>query len=84
VLVREMVQATAPVPALGTGFATPPGPRGGATALYNHTDPERVERIVGEHIVGGRIVREFVERPGDPPAVQYSPSPASTTKDSDP
>lgn len=82
VLVREIVQA--PAPALGTGFATPPGPRGGATALYNHTDPERVERIVVEHIVGGRIVREFVERPGDPSAVQFSPSPASTTKDSDP
>jgi (2Fe-2S) ferredoxin len=84
VLVREVTRVVAPAPALGTGFATPPGPRGGATALYNHTDPERVERIVTEHVVGGRIVREFIERPGDPASVQYNPSPASTTKDPEP
>jgi (2Fe-2S) ferredoxin len=83
VLVREVGQVAGPGPALGTGFATPPGPRG-TTALYNHTDPERVERIVVEHVVGGRIIREFVERPGDPASIQYSASPASTTKDSDP
>jgi (2Fe-2S) ferredoxin len=82
VLVRELVRAAAPAPALGTGFATPPGPRG-ATALYNHTDPERVERIVSEHIVGGRIVRELVERPGDAASVQYIVSPALTTKDTE-
>ncbi|HSK02448.1 MAG TPA: (2Fe-2S) ferredoxin domain-containing protein [Kofleriaceae bacterium] len=80
VLVREMTAAAAPAPALGTGFATPPGPRG-ATALYNHTDPERVERIVTEHVVGGRIVRELVEKPGDSTAVRYSVPLASTTKD---
>lgn len=82
VLVREMA-AAAPVPALGTGFATPPGPRG-TTALYNHTDPERVDRIVAEHVVGGRIVRELVERPGDPPSIEYIVPHALTPKDSEP
>lgn len=83
VLVREMTPpAAAPTPSLGTGFATPPGPRGGATALYNHTDPERVERIVVEHIVGGRIVREFVEKPGDSSSVRYS-VPLAATKDTE-
>jgi (2Fe-2S) ferredoxin len=81
VLVREMVgEAKAASPSLGTGFATPPGPRG-ATALYNHTDPERVDRIVGEHVVNGRIVREYVERPGDQSSIRYSVPLASTTKD---
>jgi (2Fe-2S) ferredoxin len=81
VLVREVVdESTKPAPTLGTGFATPPSPRG-ATALYNHTDPERVERIVAEHVVGGRIVREYVERPGDAASVRYSVPLASTTKD---
>ncbi|HWO21236.1 MAG TPA: hypothetical protein VNO30_20850 [Kofleriaceae bacterium] len=81
VLVREMVgESKAAPPSLGTGFATPPSPRG-ATALYNHTDPERVDRIVGEHVVNGRIVREYVERPGDQSSVRYSVPLASTTKD---
>ena len=80
VLVRELV--TAPAPALGTGFATPPGPRG-ATALYNHIDPERVDRIVTEHVVGGRIVRELIERPAPTASVPVSVPVASTTKDSD-
>jgi (2Fe-2S) ferredoxin len=81
VLVREVVSpAAAPVPSLGTGFATPPAPRG-TTALYNHTDPERVERIVVEHIIGGRIVRELVEKPGDSTSVRYSAPLAATTKD---
>ncbi len=61
VLVRELVAATAP--SLGTGFATAPGPRG-ATALYNRVDSTRVERVVVLHVVGGQIVREFIERPG--------------------
>lgn len=61
VLVREMTNDTAP--ALGTGFATVPGPRG-ATALYNRMERSKVERVVKEHVVGGQIVREFVERPG--------------------
>lgn len=83
VLVRELVDGAARAPALGTGFATAPGPRG-QTALYNHVDPERVERIVAEHIVGGRIVRELVERPGEPASVRYSEPVAPSTKDSDP
>jgi (2Fe-2S) ferredoxin len=61
VLVRELT-ADAP-PALGTGFATAPGPRG-ATALYNRMERSKVDRVVREHILGGQIVREFVERPG--------------------
>jgi (2Fe-2S) ferredoxin len=61
VLVRELVAETAP--SLGTGFATAPGPRG-ATALYNRIDSTRVERVVVLHVVGGQIVREYIERPG--------------------
>ena len=60
VLVREIV---ADHPGLGTGFATLPGPRG-VTALYNRIDAARVERVVAQHVIGGQIVREFVERPG--------------------
>jgi (2Fe-2S) ferredoxin len=81
VLVREVVTATAG-PALGTGFATAPGPRG-TTALYNHVDPERVDRIVTEHVVGGRIAREYVERPGDAGQPPYSVPIASTPKDTE-
>ena len=40
-----------------------PGPRG-ATALYNRMDRTRVEHVVVEHVIGGQIVREFIERPG--------------------
>lgn len=61
VLVRELVEASGPT--LGTGFATLPGPRG-VTALYNHTDAERAERIVNEHVCQGRIVREYIEPAG--------------------
>ena len=61
VLVRETSNETAPL--LGTGFATVPGPRG-ATALYNRMEPSKVERVVKEHVVGGQIVRDFIERPG--------------------
>jgi (2Fe-2S) ferredoxin len=61
VLVRELVEREAP--ALGSGFATLPGPRG-TTALYNRMDASRVERVVVQHVVGGQIVREYVERPG--------------------
>jgi (2Fe-2S) ferredoxin len=79
-LVRELVEA-ATTPSLGSGFATAPGPRG-ATALYNHLDAERVDRVVAEHIVGGKIARDLVERPGDTPSVRYSVPVAS--KDSEP
>ena len=61
VLVREIVADQQP--GLGTGFATLPGPRG-VTALYNRVDAERVERVVTQHVIGGQVVREFVERPG--------------------
>jgi len=62
VLVRELV-SDQPGPTLGTGFATLPGPRG-VTALYNRMDATRIERVVIQHVVGGQIIREFIERPG--------------------
>lgn len=72
VLVREIVTGHA-LPALGSGFATLPGPRG-ATALYNRVDTKRVVHVVAEHVMGGQIVREYIERPGihpsDPVAVR--------------
>jgi (2Fe-2S) ferredoxin len=78
VLVREIL-TSAPMPTLGSGFATLPGPRG-ATALYNRIDPQRAAHIVANHVMGGQIVREYIERPGihpsDPVAVR--------TKDSEP
>ena len=74
VLVREIVTEQ---PALGTGFATLPGPRG-ATALYNHMDAARVERVVVQHVIGGQIVRELIERPG----ILHSVPLGSRTKDS--
>ena len=74
VLVRELVAQ--PGPSLGTGFATAPGPRG-ATALYNRIDPTRVERVVVLHVVGGQIVREYIERPG----ILQSQPVGSTQKD---
>lgn len=61
VLVRQLM-APPQGPRFGTGFATVPGPRG-ATALYNGVDAEKAERIVTEHIVGGRIIRELIEVP---------------------
>jgi (2Fe-2S) ferredoxin len=62
VLVREVVTVQQP-PALGTGFATLPGPRG-STALYNRMDAARSERVVAQHVCGGQIVRELIEPPG--------------------
>jgi (2Fe-2S) ferredoxin len=61
VLVRQLM-APPEGPRFGTGFATVPGPRG-ATALYNGVDAEKAERIVNEHVVGGRIIRELIEMP---------------------
>ena len=75
VLVREIV--TEQAPGLGTGFATLPGPRG-VTALYNRIDAERVERVVTQHVIGGQVVREFIERPG----ILHSVPVGSRTKDS--
>lgn len=76
VLVREILTVE-PMPALGSGFATLPGPRG-ATALYNRMDSQRAARVVAEHVMGGQIVREYIERPGihpsDPVAVRTKDS----------
>ena len=66
VLVREILTGDA-APALGSGFATLPGPRG-TTALYNRVDRQRVVHVVAEHVMGGRIVRDYVERPGIHPS----------------
>jgi (2Fe-2S) ferredoxin len=77
ILVREIIP-TAPMPMLGSGFATLPGPRG-ATALYNHMDAPRVERVIADHVVKGQIVREYIERPGIHPS-----DPVVRTKDTEP
>jgi (2Fe-2S) ferredoxin len=41
-------------------------------------DAPRVEHVVAEHVVGGQIVREYIERPGihpsDPVAVRTKDS----------
>jgi (2Fe-2S) ferredoxin len=74
VLVRELVSEE---PKLGSGFATLPGPRG-VTALYNRMDAGRVERVIVQHVIGGQIIREFIERPG---ILQSTPV-GSRTKDS--
>lgn len=74
VLVRELVAE--PPTGLGTGFASMPGPRG-VTALYNRVDVDRAGRVVEQHVVGGQIVREYVERPSF-----LQSSPARTQKDS--
>jgi len=66
VLVREILSGEA-APTLGSGFATLPGPRG-ATALYNRVDTERVAHVVTEHVIGGNIVRSYIERPGIHPS----------------
>jgi (2Fe-2S) ferredoxin len=79
VLVREIL--TAAPPALGSGFATAPGPKG-STALYNRIDSARVERIVTQHVVNGQVVRELIERPGIHPLEPLGSTP--TAKDSDP
>jgi len=76
VLVREIL-TTEPAGMLGSGFATLPGPRG-ATALYNRVDPQRVAHLVAEHVVGGQIVREYIERPG----IHLSDPVVARTKDS--
>ncbi len=76
VLVRELVPPD-PSQTIGVGLATLPGPRG-LTALYNHIDRERVERVVTLHVVAGQIVREYIERPGIHPLEPL----ASRSKDS--
>jgi len=78
VLVREILTCEA-APTLGTGFATLPGPRG-TTALYNRVDGQRVERVVSAHVMGGQIVREYIERPG----VHPNDPVAARTKDTEP
>jgi (2Fe-2S) ferredoxin len=75
VLVRELIEP-APGAIVSAGFATLPGPRG-ATALYNRIDSTRAPRIVREHVIGGEIVRDFIERPGIHPHDLV----ASTTKE---
>ena len=61
-MVREILTAE-PGALTTSGFATLPGPRG-VTALYNRFDATRVEPVIVQHVQGGQIVREFIERPG--------------------
>jgi (2Fe-2S) ferredoxin len=76
VLVREILTQE-PATKFGSGLATLPGPRG-ATALYNRVDTQRVEHVVADHVIGGQIVRAYVERPGIHPNDPVS----ARTKDS--
>ena len=76
VLVREILTME-PAITLGSGFATMPGPRG-ATALYNRVNRQRIEHVVAEHVKGGQIVRDYIERP----AIHPSDPVAARTKDS--
>lgn len=78
VLVRELVTPE-PGGFTGGGFATLPGPRG-LTALYNRIDESRAQPLVVQHILGGQIVREFIERPG-PTGIAVVDPVASRTKD---
>jgi (2Fe-2S) ferredoxin len=80
VLVREVSESSPQIgPQIGSGFATMPGPRG-ATALYNRMDGSRVERVVVQHVIGGQVVRDFIERPG----ILHSQPVGSTQKNKDP
>lgn len=76
VLVREILTVE-PGGLTTSGFATLPGPRG-VTALYNRMDPARAQRVVVEHVNGGQIIRDLIERPSIHP---HEPV-ASRTKDS--
>ena len=67
-LVKE-IRADEPVYA----FAALAGPRG-VTALYNRLDPLKVPRVVAEHLEGGVIVRDFIERPAPSAVVAAVPS----------
>ena len=69
VLVREILNSNEreSIPTLGSGFATVPGPRG-ATALYNRMDTQRIEHVVAAHVMKGKILREYIERPGVHPS----------------
>lgn len=71
VLVREILTVE-PGSLQTVGFATLPGPRG-VTALYNRMDAMRAERVVIEHVNGGQIVRDLIERPGIHPHDPIAP-----------
>ena len=79
ILVREIVSPQ-PGALTGVGFATLPAPRG-TTALYNRFDAARVETVVTQHVLGGQIVREFIERVPAAGIALLDPL-ASRTKDS--
>jgi (2Fe-2S) ferredoxin len=79
VLVREIVDPQ-PGALTGAGFATLPAPRG-TTALYNRFDAARVETVIVQHVLGGQIVREFIERVPAAGIALLDPL-ASRTKDS--
>ena len=79
ILVREIVPP--PAGALtGVGFATLPAPRG-TTALYNRFDASRVEPVITQHVLGGQIVREFIERVPAAGIALLDPVASKRTKD---
>jgi (2Fe-2S) ferredoxin len=80
VLVREIVSPQ-PGALVGTGFATMPAPRG-TTALYNRFDASRVEPVITQHVLGGQIVREFIERVPAAGIALLDPVASRRTKDS--
>jgi (2Fe-2S) ferredoxin len=55
-----------PVSAYESRFLVAVAPVSGpGTALYNGVAPRDASRIIDEHVVGGRIVRDLVKRPED-------------------
>lgn len=80
VLVREIVSQP-PGALTGVGFATMPAPRG-TTALYNRFDATRVEPVITQHVLGGQIVREFIERVPAAGIALLDPVASRRTKDS--
>lgn len=80
ILVREIVSPQ-PGALTGVGFATMPAPRG-TTALYNRFDATRVEPVIQQHVLGGQIVREFIERVPAAGIALLDPVASRRTKDS--
>jgi len=83
VLVREVVTPRPGEPGAvsGVGLATLPAPRG-TTALYNRMDAARALTVLVQHVAGGQIVRELIERVGPAGIALEGPVASRTTKDS--
>ncbi|HEY4178467.1 MAG TPA: (2Fe-2S) ferredoxin domain-containing protein [Kofleriaceae bacterium] len=82
VLVREIVDVKPASAISSVGLATMPAPRG-TTALYSRmspSEPERATTVIVQHVQGGQIVREYIERVGPAGIGPIDPL-ASRTKD---